>query len=279
MEARYRRAVPPVEHDRQRTHAPTRVRAADPQPSSSSGISVGNLAIASASSVIAAVVVSHVWGSGTLIAAAVTPVIVTLTSEALRRPQKVIKTVVETRSTSRFDPVAEGRRGIEEGDAPAAAIPPGTRAGDRTVHRVDKRVAPVKRPVLAVALATGLIAFVIAGFLLTGSELVLGKSVGGKSSGTTLLGGGSSSSKTKTTTDQTTTGDTKTGSTTSTAPGATTTGSTDTTTTPTQTAPTQTTPGSGTSTAPQTTPAPQQNPAPTTTTPSGGTAAPTTTTP
>src|SRR4051794_32251750 len=192
MDARYRRAVPPVEHDRRDTHAPTRVRAADPPPSSSAsgGISVGNLAIASASSVIAAVVVSHIWGAGTLFAAALTPVIVTLTSEALRRPQKVIKTVVETRTTSRFDPVAEGRRGVAEGDVPDGAVPPGTRAGERTVHRVDKRVAPVKRPIVAVALATGLVAFVIAGFLLTGSELVLGKSVGGNDSGTTLLGGG-----------------------------------------------------------------------------------------
>jgi hypothetical protein len=71
--------------------------------------------IASASSLVAAVVVSKIWGGGTLVGAAVTPVIVALVSEGLRRPAQVVTTVRETRST-RFDPVAEGRQGLREGD-------------------------------------------------------------------------------------------------------------------------------------------------------------------
>lgn len=50
------------------------------------GISVVTLVIAAAASASAAFVVSRVWGSGTLIGAAVTPIIVAVVTELLRRP-------------------------------------------------------------------------------------------------------------------------------------------------------------------------------------------------
>lgn len=50
------------------------------------GISVVTLIIAAAASASAAFVVSRVWGSGTLIGAAVTPIIVAVVTELLRRP-------------------------------------------------------------------------------------------------------------------------------------------------------------------------------------------------
>jgi len=161
------------------------------------------LAIASASSVAAAVVVSHVWGAGTLFGAAVTPIIVALVSEGLHRPQRVLKTVRETRT---FDPLAEGRRGLEEGDFHAARLPESANgAPQRTVHRVEPRRVP-RRRTLAVALATGLVAFAIGAFLLTGADLVFGDSAGSGSSRTTLFGGGkpAASSTTKTGEEQTT---------------------------------------------------------------------------
>lgn len=50
------------------------------------GISLATLVIASAASATAALVVSRTWGTGTLIGAAVTPIIVAVVTELLRRP-------------------------------------------------------------------------------------------------------------------------------------------------------------------------------------------------
>lgn len=50
------------------------------------GISVTTLVVASAASATAALVVSRTWGTGTLIGAAVTPIIVAVVTELLRRP-------------------------------------------------------------------------------------------------------------------------------------------------------------------------------------------------
>lgn len=57
-----------------------------PERSSRGGISITTLVIASAASACAAFVVSRVWGTGTLIGAAVTPIIVAIVTELLRRP-------------------------------------------------------------------------------------------------------------------------------------------------------------------------------------------------
>jgi hypothetical protein len=157
-----------------------------------SGLSVGTLAIASASSLVAAVVTSKLWGGGTLVGAAVTPVIVALVSEGLKRPTQVIGTVREARAT-RYDPVAEGRRGLREGDLDVAR-PARPGEGDRRrVHRVGPSPQQSRRRLL-LAVATGLVAFVLAGVLLTGSELVFGNSaVSSPDKRTTLLGGESKS--------------------------------------------------------------------------------------
>jgi hypothetical protein len=218
------------------------------------------LIVASLASVTSALVVSHVWGPGTLFGAAVTPVIVTLVSELLQRPAKVITTVrpVRSRAARRFDPVAEGRRGLDEGDLdPAWAVATGDEPA-RSVHRARTRRPP--RAAVRAALVTGLVAFAIGGLVLTGSELVFGGSA--VSSGrTTYFGGASGPAKARTTPDTktptgktTTTDTTTTDTTTTTAPTAT----TDTTTTTTTTAPTTTTtappPVTTTAPAPQTTP-------------------------
>jgi hypothetical protein len=69
------------------------------------GLSVTTLMIASLSSLAAALVVSRLWGGGTLLGAAMTPVIVALVSEGLNRPAKAIGTVRQTRA-GRFDPLS-----------------------------------------------------------------------------------------------------------------------------------------------------------------------------
>jgi hypothetical protein len=239
-----------------------------------SGLSVTTLMIASLSSLAAALVVSKLWGGGTLIGAAMTPVIVALVSEGLRRPATVITTVRTTRGG--YDPVAEGRAGLREGDLERARAPvPAAAAAERRVHRAGGRAMSgggfrfrLPRPRVIAAVVTGLVAFVVAGVVLTGSELVLGKSVVSSSKRTTYIpvkrSTSTTDSKTTSTQDTTTTTTPTTSTATTTAP------STTTTTAPTtQTAPAPATTAPTTSAAPDvpTTPAPQSATPPASTTP------------
>jgi hypothetical protein len=185
------------------------------------GLSVSTLMIASASSLVAALVVSRLWGGGTLFGAALTPVIVAVVSEGLRKPATVVATVRQTRATPVYDPVAEGRRGVAEGDLSRARPAAPGEAPERRVHRVGPTVpaaavaagraatAPGRsRQRLLLAVATGLVAFVVAGVALTGSELVLGNSVVSSAKRTTYIPVAtkrSDTEKTKTDTDKTTT--------------------------------------------------------------------------
>jgi hypothetical protein len=180
----------------QQTYARTQVR--DPRtegkPQASGGLSIGTLAAASVASVVSAIVVSHIWGPGTLYGTAATPVIIALVKEGLDRPKRAVTNVRQARA---FDPLAEGRAGLDEGDFATAA--PAVQGGGRTVHQVPTgpRVPHMpKRRSLLIALATGVVAFAIAAFALTGSELVFGSSaVGGVKSRTTLFGGSTHTSK------------------------------------------------------------------------------------
>jgi hypothetical protein len=240
------------------------------------GLSASTLMIASASSAVAAIVVSKLWGGGTLIGAAATPVIVALVSEALRRPARAIDTVRTVRS-ARFDPVAEGRRGLAEGDFDRARRPPVPAAAqaeaERRVHRASGPRLRLPRPRVIAAIATGLVAFVVAGVVLTGSELVFGKSSLTSSGRRTTYFGGApakTSAKDKAKTTDTTSTTTTTTPTTSTAAPATMTPAPPaaSTTSPAAPPPTVSTapPAPPTSTVP-TAPAPAPNATPPTTTP------------
>jgi cell division septation protein DedD len=241
------------------------------------GLSVPTLMIASLSSLAAALVVSKIWGGGTLFGAAMTPVIVALVSEGLRRPATIVTSVRETRST-RYDPVAEGRAGLREGDLDRArSTMPAAAVAERRVHRVSGGGGSglslrLPRPRVIAAVVTGLVAFALAGLFLTGSELVLGKSVVSSSKRTTFVpvhrstSTGTTTTKTTDTTPSTTTTTPTTSTPTSSAPAATTT-------TPTA-PPTQTAPPATATPAPQaappatpTTPAPQSATPPASTTP------------
>jgi hypothetical protein len=176
----------------------------------SSGLSISTLIIASLSSLAAALLVSRIWGGGTLIGAAATPVIVALVSEGLHRPARAVTTVRSSRA-ARFDPVAEGRRGMREGDLAEARPTAHSRAadsgaaaaGERRVHRPGRAPrgrerTPLRLPRRRVllAMATGLVAFALAGVLLTGTELVFGdSSVATSSKRTTFFGGSGSGAK------------------------------------------------------------------------------------
>ncbi len=69
-------------------------RVSHPDRHHGGGISVTTLIIASAASAAAAFVVSRVWGAGTLIGAAVTPVIVAIVTELLRKPATKLPEIV-----------------------------------------------------------------------------------------------------------------------------------------------------------------------------------------
>jgi hypothetical protein len=135
--------------------------------------------------VAAAVVVPLIWERGTLIATAMTPVIVALVSEGLRKPAQAISTVapkvtrrsatgVAVRDPQAFDPLPPSERD----DAPevAADDPYGLRASPRASRHWK------------VALATGAAAFAIAVVLLTSSELVFGGPATKEGGRTTFFG-------------------------------------------------------------------------------------------
>jgi cell division septation protein DedD len=134
----------------------------------SSGISIQTLVISAAAAVAAAVMVPLIWERGTLIATAMTPVIVALVSEALRKPAEKI-TAVTPLVTRRSATGAAVR------DPEFDPLPPGER--EEAVRDDDPfglRARPTFRHHWRLALATGAAAFAIAVVGLTVSELVLG---------------------------------------------------------------------------------------------------------
>jgi hypothetical protein len=133
-----------------------------------SGISAQTLVISALASVAAAVVVPMLWEPGTVFAAAATPVIVALVSEALRKPAQRITAVTPL-------PTRRSATGAAVRDPDFDPLPPGER--EVTVRGDDPfglRERPRVRHHWKLALATGAAAFVIAVVALTMSELVLG---------------------------------------------------------------------------------------------------------
>jgi hypothetical protein len=134
----------------------------------SGGISIQTLAISAAAAVAAAVVVPMVWERGTLLATAMTPVIVALVSEGLSRPAEKITAATKT--------VRRSATGAAVRDPDFDPLPPGER--DVAVSEDDpfglRGRPPVRRHHWKLALATGAAAFAIAVVALTMSELVLG---------------------------------------------------------------------------------------------------------
>ena len=70
------------------------------------GLSASTLLIAASASAAAAFVVPLFWQPGTILAAAMTPIIVTVVSEALKHPAQRVSTVRTRRTTGSFDPLA-----------------------------------------------------------------------------------------------------------------------------------------------------------------------------
>jgi hypothetical protein len=194
----------------------------------SEGLSLQTLIVAAVASGVAAVVVSRLWRDGTVIAAAMTPVLVTILKEALHRP---MESEVVRRSASKVGQVATAPLRPTSRSAPGTESSPSTRTipprttqqngkgsgngdgsdsrdvlmagprrtyggggGDGESGRFMQRLKRLRGPRLKIAIVTGLLAFVVAVAALTLPELIFGGSV--SSSGrTTFFGGGSSAEK------------------------------------------------------------------------------------
>jgi hypothetical protein len=167
-------------------------------------LNMRTLAIASAASASAAGVTSQLWIAGTWIAAALTPVLVALISEAMQRPTEKIarKWTTERPAQARATreaamPVAAGAGRLPPDDAgelpPRAPEEPGA-AGPIRVYRQPPRRTPRRRIAIGAVAATALIAFVVAIAAITAGDLISGGSIGKGASKTTFFRGGSGDS-------------------------------------------------------------------------------------
>ena len=155
----------------------------------SSGISIQTLAISAAAAVAAAVIVPRIWEQGTLVATAMTPVIVALVSEGLRHPAEKITTATSRVARRPGAPREPLPLDTQAPDEPFDPLPPTERvATDRGDDPFGLRERPPLRRHWRLAVITGVVAFVLAVTALTMSELVLGGSAS-RDSNTTFFGG------------------------------------------------------------------------------------------
>jgi hypothetical protein len=155
------------------------------------GISVGTLAVAAAASAAASYTASHLWGSGTVLSAALTPVIVALVSEFLRRPVDRVASTAQ-----RVAPIVprtpSGPPGPSERPPPeptrAADAPVGQ--GDWATVSYEAPPSPGWRPRWRLVLGTGLLAFIIVVAFYTVPDLLVGHSITGAGGSTTFFSGG-----------------------------------------------------------------------------------------
>jgi hypothetical protein len=141
------------------------------KPAGGGGLSVTTLAIASASSIVAAYVIHTFWQGGAILGAGVTPVIVAIVSESLKRPTRAITAIREERRTR----TTVARRSPAE--APVAPPPELERPDPFGIWEADQKRSGfqwVKGRPLKLAIVTGLLAFAVAAFVVTGADLVFG---------------------------------------------------------------------------------------------------------
>jgi hypothetical protein len=151
-------------------------------PRGASGFHLGTLIVAAISAVVAATVVSRIWQPGTVMATAMTPVLITLVKEALERPARRV-TSLAGRGTA--VPIEPERRPEPIGSPPAVVVTEDEGLTPMRVYRPGRRV----RRRWKLAIATGLLAFIIAVAAMTLPELVAGRSVVSASHDTTIFGG------------------------------------------------------------------------------------------
>jgi hypothetical protein len=204
------------------------------------GISLQTLLIASLASAAASFAASRIWGAGTLVSAAATPVVVALVSEFLRRPVQTVATTAKKVPAVQSVPVVRKRRIAAPGGPAREDVNRGIPAEPRSPSgqaRARRRVEPpaaitpnveprtIKyygkadpwRPRWRPALITGLVAFAIVVALYTVPDVLAGRSITGNGQASTFFGG-AAGVKTKTSPTTTVTTSTPTTTATTTAP-------------------------------------------------------------
>jgi hypothetical protein len=177
-----------------------------------SGISLQTLIIASVASAAASFAASRIWGPGTLISAAATPVVVALVSEFLRRPVQTVSTTAKKFPAAQSLPAVRKRTIATPADPtrvqrdPPITAPPTSPSGQQAHPRrraeppaaftPDVESGTVKhteadgwRPRWRPALATGLVAFAVVVALYTVPDVLAGRSITGNGQPTTFFGG------------------------------------------------------------------------------------------
>jgi hypothetical protein len=149
----------------------------EPLPQRSGDLDATTLAIAAVASAAAAFVTSQVWAGGTLWSAAMTPVIVALVREVLRRPVERVRTVRTTRGGRTVEVPVEEMADPDRPDEPVAVY---RRSGESRWS--SRRVR--------IAIITGLLAFAGVAVAYTVPELLAGRSLGGGGDNRTTLFGG-----------------------------------------------------------------------------------------
>jgi len=156
------------------------------------------LVIASAASATAAVVTSQLWIAGTWLAAATTPVLVTLISELLHRPtDRIAERLTTDRPALRRDRVEPSDTATpppaDEPAPPSEPAPPGApvepRAGPVRVYRSSAAQPRRRKIAVGAVLGTSALALLIAVVVLTVPELLAGGAIGKSDSRTTLFRG------------------------------------------------------------------------------------------
>jgi hypothetical protein len=160
------------------------------EPRRQNGISVKTLLIAAASSATAALVVPMFWEPGTVFASAMTPIIVSIVSELLKRPTEKVTAVTARRTKGGAVILDPPPRRHEEPFDPLAPAPTEELEAlpQTTTPRADHR-RPLTGRQWKLAVVTGLIAFGGAATVVTASELLAGDPVSSDRGRTTLFGG------------------------------------------------------------------------------------------
>jgi hypothetical protein len=154
-------------------------------PPRGAGFHLGTLIVAAISAVVAATVVSRLWQPGTVMATAMTPVLVTLVKEALERPARRVSSIAGRSAAVPVAPPQPEARPEPIGSPPAVVVTHDEGLTPMRVYRPERRV----RRRWKLALATGLLAFAIAVAVMTLPELVAGRSVVSAKHDTTIFGG------------------------------------------------------------------------------------------
>jgi hypothetical protein len=224
--------VPPA--DRLRFVGSSDTSAEGKRGRSGSRISIQTLIIASAASAAASFLASRVWGPGTLVSAATTPVVVALVSESLRRPVQTVAETAKKVPTVYTLPAREHTTGAPQDTTPAHENPDrdnsaraaprdspspsresqqgssGERSTDTAPPQTREESTPPTpttwHPRWLLAIGTGLIAFAIVVVLFSVPDLLSGRSITGNGQPSTFFGGSANTTtKASTTTAVTTT--------------------------------------------------------------------------